>query len=205
MRRPPSVLGAFQLSNGPAKHAGCRLPGQLSTGHRGLMISQTTEYALRAVVYLADQDGARTTAMIAQATHVPAGYLSKVMQALSRAELVQSQRGLRGGFSLRRRPESLTALEVINAIDPIQRFHTCPVNLHGEALCPLHRRLDEAGRLVEETFGDTTIADMIRDTGGSKPLCQRPTEDAGSSGDAAARSLSSRPTTDPDQHSTLAT
>ena len=54
------------------------------------MISQTAEYALRAVVYLAGTAGApRTTSQISAATAAPAGYLSKVMQGLSRARLDQ--------------------------------------------------------------------------------------------------------------------
>ena len=45
------------------------------------MITQTAEYALRAIVFLADQQGApKTTQQIAEATQVPAGYLAKVMQ-----------------------------------------------------------------------------------------------------------------------------
>ena len=47
------------------------------------MISQTAEYALRAIVYLSDQERKpRTTVQIAKATQVPAGYLAKVMQSL---------------------------------------------------------------------------------------------------------------------------
>ena len=69
------------------------------------MISQTAEYALRAIVYLADQGGvARTTSEIAETTQVPAGYLAKVMQSLCRAGLVKSQRGLNGGFKLAHDP-----------------------------------------------------------------------------------------------------
>lgn len=53
------------------------------------MISQTAEYALRAIVFLADQRGTpRTTAQIAEVTQIPAGYLAKVMQSLSRVKLV---------------------------------------------------------------------------------------------------------------------
>ena len=91
------------------------------------MISQTAEYALRAIVYLADQRGSpRTTAQIAEATQVPPGYLAKVMQSLSRTKLVHSQRGLNGGFTLTRDPAGLPMLEIIEAVDPIRRFHECP-------------------------------------------------------------------------------
>ena len=141
------------------------------------MISQTAEYALRAVVFLADQEGrACTTARVSQGTQVPAGYLAKVMQSLSRSRVVNSQRGLHGGFTLVKDPEDLTLLEVINAVDPIQRFHECPLNIehHGPDLCPLHRKLDDAGRLLEQEFGDTTVATLLSVPRRRKPLCRFP-------------------------------
>ena len=141
------------------------------------MISQTAEYALRAVVYLADQAGEpRTNVQIAEATQVPTGYLAKVMQGLSRARVVNSQRGLNGGFTLKQAPNELTVLTVINAIDPIRRIHECPLGLpsHGTTLCPLHQRIDMAAALVEETFGDTTIAELLKVPSSRKPLCRFP-------------------------------
>ena len=67
------------------------------------MFSQTLEYALRIVVYIAGAGGKpATTRQIALATHVPESYLSKVLQGLSRGGLVSSQRGLHGGSVLAR-------------------------------------------------------------------------------------------------------
>ncbi len=138
------------------------------------MITQTTEYALRAVVYLADQTEPKTTSAIAEKTLVPAGYLSKVMQGLSKAGLVHSQRGLHGGFVLTKSPEELTVLTVVNAVEPIRRIHECPLGLHGKNLCPLHRKLDDAAQAIEATFGDTTIADLNQVPKSRKPMCQFP-------------------------------
>jgi len=138
------------------------------------MISQTAEYALRAIVYLADQDEPRTNAQIAEVTEVPVGYLAKVMQSLSRARIVTAQRGLRGGFKLAIEPDELTVLKVVNIVDPVRRFHECPLGLHGINLCPLHRSLDDAAKAVEATFGDTTIADLIHVPRHRKPLCRFP-------------------------------
>ncbi len=141
------------------------------------MISQTAEYALRAVVFLADQGGAPcTTAKISEGTQLPAGYLAKVMQLLSRGRIVNSQRGLHGGFTLAGEPDELTVLEVINAVDPIQRFHECPLKIqnHGPDLCPLHRKLDDAGKLLEQSFGDTTISSLLSVPKRRKPLCRFP-------------------------------
>lgn len=141
------------------------------------MISQTAEYALRAAVYLADQQGApRTTLQIAEVTQVPAGYLAKVMQSLSRAGLVRSQRGLGGGFTLAVKPDELSVLAIINAVDPIRRFPECPLGIpsHGRRLCPLHRRLDDAAQMVEDAFCETMVADLLAVPARNKPLCRFP-------------------------------
>jgi Rrf2 family nitric oxide-sensitive transcriptional repressor len=95
-----------------------------------VVISQTAEYALRAVVFLASDPGApRTTRQIAQVTRVPQSYLSKVLQGLGRAGIIASQRGLHGGSLLVRPASELTVFEVINAVEPIQRIRTCPLGL----------------------------------------------------------------------------
>lgn len=138
------------------------------------MISQTTEYALRAVVWLAaNPEKPLTAQQIAEATRVPAGYLAKVLQGLSRAGLLHSQRGLGGGFSLARPPEALSMWEVVQAVDPIRRIDTCPLGFeaHGDSLCPLHKQLDEAIATIEERFSTCTISKLIDPSHRSSPLC----------------------------------
>ena len=131
------------------------------------MISQTAEYALRAAVHLADQAGETghplTAPVIAAATQVPVGYLSKVLQNLSRAGIITSQRGPGGGFRLAREATDITIYEVVQAVDTLPRIHKCPLGLEEhERLCPLHRRIDEAMALVEKAFRETTIADLMK-------------------------------------------
>ena len=139
------------------------------------MFSQTVEYALRAVVHLADQaPSARTTDQIATATLVPKAYLSKVLQGLCHANIVQSKRGMGGGMVLTKSPAELTILEVVNAVEPIGRIRECPLGLasHGVRLCPLHRRLDNALKLVEDAFRQTTLAEVLAEPTTSRPLCE---------------------------------
>ena len=143
------------------------------------MLSQTVEYGLRAVVHLASTAPTpHTTEQIAQATLVPRAYLSKVLQSLGRAGLVHSQRGIGGGVSLAKRPDELTILEVVNAVEPIQRIRTCPLGLaaHGTHLCPLHRRVDNALALMEQAFEKTTLAEVLAEPSRSIPLCPFPNE-----------------------------
>jgi Rrf2 family transcriptional regulator, nitric oxide-sensitive transcriptional repressor len=127
------------------------------------MFSQTAEYALRAVAYLAEQGKPRTVAQIALATKVPAGYLAKVMQSLARSELVVSQRGLHGGFHLAIPTETLCVYDIIQAVDPIARIHKCPLDLpqHSKQLCKLHQRMDDTLAQVELIFRKTTFAEVL--------------------------------------------
>jgi Rrf2 family protein len=128
------------------------------------MFSQTSEYTLRVVVFLARLRGKpATNRQIAAATRVPEGYLAKILQSLSRARLVRSQRGLRGGSSLLRDPDQITVYEVMEVASPMPRIHQCPLGLasHGAHLCPLHRKLDDAMAMVENAFRATVITDLI--------------------------------------------
>ncbi len=138
------------------------------------LLSDACEYGLRAVVWLA-QDPSRSQKVreIAEHTHAAPGYLVKVLQALARAGILSAQRGSTGGFTLQRDPAQLTILEIITAIDPIERIHTCPLGLpaHGQCLCPMHHRIDGALAAIQASFGQSTIKDLLSEPGRSSPLC----------------------------------
>jgi Rrf2 family transcriptional regulator, nitric oxide-sensitive transcriptional repressor len=139
------------------------------------MISQTVEYALRAIVTIAQHDGQPCTAKtLAEITQVPLPYLSKLMQGLVRGGLVSSQRGLHGGFLLKSDPKNLTIMDVVSVVEPIKRIVQCPLKIqsHGTNLCPLHRRLDNAMAATEKVFRETTVAEMLSQPGSVTPLCE---------------------------------
>ena len=138
------------------------------------MFSQTNEYALRVITYLAlHPDKPAKNADIAEVTKVPPGYLYKVLQTLDRAGLVHGQRGMHGGFVLARAAEDISVLDVISAVDPLPRVRLCPLNIEGHAvhLCSLHKRIDEAFARVEDAFAKSSIAELLQDAINSKPLC----------------------------------
>ncbi|HEU5077657.1 MAG TPA: Rrf2 family transcriptional regulator [Opitutaceae bacterium] len=137
------------------------------------LISRTSEYALRAVIWLIQEPTlSQTTRQIAEGTRTPPDYVSKVLQALARAGIVRSQRGLGGGFQLAVDPTQITVLEVINAIDPLERIHTCPLGLeaHGTNLCPLHCGLNEVAEQMEAAFAKTKVSDLLNGDSPSIPL-----------------------------------
>ena len=102
---------------------------------------------------------------LAASAKIPPSYLPKVLQGLARAGLVDSRRGAKGGFVLLKSPESITLLDVVNAVEPIPRIVGCPLGLasHAEKLCPVHARLDEAMARVEEVLSLSTIAELLSD------------------------------------------
>lgn len=139
------------------------------------MISQTAEYALRAVVMLGSERGNPLTVnKLAERTKVPGGYLSKVLQLLGRAGMVSAQRGFNGGFTLARPLDELAVLDVINAVSPLKRITRCPLGnpAHQRGLCPLHRRIDAGIELMESLYGETTIAELLDDGESGRPLCE---------------------------------
>ncbi len=139
-----------------------------------MIFSQTVEYALRSVVWLASHAGnPQTVQQIAEATQVPSNYLAKVMNSLRRTGLVESRRGLGGGYILTRTSDELTVLDVVNTVDPIERIERCPLGLksHGLNLCPLHKHLDEAIGMIEQAFIKTKIADLVVKTCESGSIC----------------------------------
>ena len=143
------------------------------------LLSDASEYALRGVVWLAQRKGQTFKLReIAEGTKAAPGYLIKVLQSLAKAGIISTQRGSAGGFSLIREPETLTVLEIINAVDPIERIRTCPLGLksHGTCLCPMHKRIDDAMAVIETTFKDSTIADILDRNVASLPMSDGPLE-----------------------------
>ncbi len=138
------------------------------------MFSQTTEYALRAMAWLAlTPDSLVSTLTLAAKTRVPPHYLAKVLQQLSAAELIVGRRGVRGGYKLSRAPRDITLLHVVRAVAQIERQMACPLEnpSHSGTLCSLHRRTDAAARAVIDIYGSVSLQDLLDEPSSPAPLC----------------------------------
>ena len=138
------------------------------------VLPKTAEYALRSIVWLArEPDQAESAAKLAQAIRVPRRYLHKVLQDLVKGGLVRSQSGPGGGYRLDRAADSITILDVINAVGSIERIRDCPLGLETHTqLCPLHQELDKAYAAMETAFSRVTVAQVLNQTGRLTPLCE---------------------------------
>ncbi len=138
------------------------------------MLPKTTEYALRATVWLGQTpDKIHSAERLAEAIRVPRRYLHKVLQDLVKGGLVRSQPGPGGGYALDVAPAQFSILDVINAVTPIERIRSCPLNLktHTE-LCPLHRELDKAYAAIETALSRVSVAELIKAPNSIAPLCK---------------------------------
>lgn len=139
------------------------------------MITQTSEYALRAAVFLAAcaESTPASAQEIAEAVRVPVGYLQKVLRMLARNGILTAQRGTHGGFALAKVPTAISVLDILTASETeIQRITRCPLGIKGHThLCSLHSLLDREMARAERTFASTTLADLLDGHGGVRPLC----------------------------------
>jgi len=127
------------------------------------MMSQTAEYALLAVITLADQHpNPQPVGRVAAATNVPAGYLSKVLQKLARGRIVEARRGTRGGFVLAREPNEITALDVINAVSPLKGSGDFPASHNSPDFSPLKGLIDSAHDYAVKSMRESSIASLIK-------------------------------------------
>lgn len=158
-------------------HCECRcldlLVEQLLGPH---MLSKTAEYALRAVVSMASQNGTPQAAdRMAKHTKVPRRYLTRVLQDLAAAGLVRSRPGPGGGYELNRPTDEITVLQVINTVSPLRRIDSCPEGLEQfEEMRSLHGELDQVFAATEATFGSLTIQGLLEKNRTLSP--QRPAE-----------------------------
>lgn len=98
------------------------------------IIRRNTEYAIRALVYMAIREGEVVSAKeIAQDQEIPIEFLHKILQRLARAGLVASHRGAQGGFLLSKPPEKINLLEVVSCLQGQPTMNRC---LLGKNSCP---------------------------------------------------------------------
>ena len=131
-------------------------------------INQATDYAFRAVLYLAGQPlGEMVEAQaIAHRQVVPMRFLLKIMPSLIKAGIVKSQRGVGGGYALARSPEDISLLDVLVAIEGPIFLNRCLIDesycsRHAAPECLVHQALSDIQKRLESDFESYSLADLL--------------------------------------------
>ena len=130
------------------------------------MLSSTSDYALRAVLFLArDGEGrSRRADEIAEATAAPRNYLAKTLNALAKAGIVSSARGPQGGFTLACDPATLTIARVVDCFDEPRPQSRCMLGTapcDPAHPCAAHGRWTAVKHERRQPLATTTIADLL--------------------------------------------
>ena len=126
------------------------------------MLTTTSEYALRAVGYLAtaDPDTRVGSEEIAQATHVPKRFLLKILHTLKNHGILTATRGIGGGFRLAVPPDSITFHDIITIFEDLSRYDHCPLGEEkcGEdGSCPMHEEWSKVRNSYKSFLKNTTF------------------------------------------------
>ena len=130
-----------------------------------LKLSKRSDYGLIAVKHLAEQEsgGACNTREIAKAYGIPAELLAKILQKLVKNGLLVSHHGAEGGYALARRASSVTAFDVISAIDGPLLITSC-VTARGACTqaptCTVREPLSKVNEIITQALSQVTIASL---------------------------------------------
>lgn len=130
-----------------------------------MQITRQADYALRAMLYLAnlDDNTRAATSHIAKEKQIPPSFLAKIISQLSIAGIINTSRGARGGVTLARPAEDITLLEVIEAIDGPIALNQCTLSKNGCPFlekCPIHDVWCEAQDELVKRLSSTNFAQM---------------------------------------------
>ena len=130
------------------------------------ILRQNSDYALRAMVNLAERYGGQvvSTRQLSEEEEVAYPFMAKIMQKLAAAGLVTSQMGPHGGFALARAPEKISLLDVVGAVQGDVTLKACFMPGHQcprRPKCPISRRIAGLQQQIVAYLENTTLADVL--------------------------------------------
>ncbi len=132
-----------------------------------MQITRQADYAVRAVLRIArlGENERLATSVIAEEENIPLPFLAKIVSQLSVKGIVDAMRGASGGVRLARRPENITLLEVIEAIDGEIALNRCVLNADGcpiSSVCAVREVWCEAQKELTLRLSSTNFADLLK-------------------------------------------
>jgi Rrf2 family protein len=131
------------------------------------MLSNTSKYAVRAVIYLALYASAEKKIgirEIADKLQLPTPFLGKILQNLARHQILDSSKGPHGGFCLKRQAMDISLMEIIEVIDGTEIFDTCVIRTSRcsyDAPCSMHDKVAPLRSEMKSLFLTESIADLV--------------------------------------------
>ncbi len=132
------------------------------------MLSQTCKYAIRSIIYIAQNaDNNKKVGLkkISEELNIPAPFLGKILQTLSKKKILLSTKGPNGGFLLYRDAKEISLLDIMEIIDGLDYFNTCLIGLKscsdGDGYCPTHSKYHPIRQQIYDLFKTETIYNLL--------------------------------------------
>jgi Rrf2 family protein len=130
-----------------------------------MYVTREADYAVRCVLYLTRKaNGITPVNEIAKAMHIPKSFLAKILQRLVKAGIVISVRGIGGGFSLAKKPENISILDVIKAIQGDSAINICAIDkklCRLSKTCSVHPVWVELRGIIEKRLQKENFAKLL--------------------------------------------
>lgn len=131
-----------------------------------MYVTREADYGVRCVLYLARKaQEISSVNEIAKAMHIPKSFLAKIVQRLVKAGVVKSVRGISGGFSLAKKPENISILDVVKAIQGNAAINRCAIDKKMCRLsktCSVHPIWVEIRQMVENKLREYNFEKLIK-------------------------------------------
>ena len=134
------------------------------------MLSNTSKYAIRAMIYLAlKTDGQPKIGIkkISADLNIPSPFLAKILQVLAKHKLLASTKGPNGGFGLAKDSKKITLFEIVTIIDGNDIFEKCLISMracHEENTpCPVHESYRPIREAIIKLFKEQVIGDLAHE------------------------------------------
>jgi Rrf2 family protein len=130
------------------------------------MLSNSSKYALKAVLYLilhSDEHHKLQVREISENTNIPKAYSGKLLQALARQNIISSSRGPKGGFFINAANRKQSVMKIIETIDGRWKLDYCIIGIEDcneEKPCPLHDLITSSRQQMIRAFEETSLEDL---------------------------------------------
>lgn len=133
-----------------------------------MRLTRAGEYAVRCLLYIYKQGEGVVVSKreIAGQMDIPEQFLGKVAQQLSRQGLMEIVQGAKGGYRVSMKPEELTLLDVVEAIDGEIFLNDClirSVTCFREERCAVHQIWKKARERLRDTLQEADFATLLRE------------------------------------------
>lgn len=144
------------------------------------MLSNSCRYGIRAVIYLAKRFPDKSNIGIREISgdlKLPMPFLAKILQQLAKHKILNSTKGPNGGFSILKKPESISLLEIVKIIDGEGIFKNCIIHdgscsgvKRSKKVCPIHNDYHSIRANLVNLFKNKTIGELVKTSNESENI-----------------------------------